>query len=103
MCQALYARMHIELDDELVAQIYELSGPRGRSAFVRSAIERAVRQELRWTDIEAAAGAHRNQDHEWDTDPGLGYNSSAVAQGRALPGWEVIATSNMPTIGTPGR
>src|SRR5215216_8171674 len=43
-------RMHIELDDELVAQIDELSGPRGRSAFVRSAIERAIRQEIRWTD-----------------------------------------------------
>jgi metal-responsive CopG/Arc/MetJ family transcriptional regulator len=62
-------RMHIELDDQLVAQIDELSGPRGRSAFVRSAIERAIRQELRWTDIEAAAGAIENQDHEWDHDP----------------------------------
>jgi Arc/MetJ family transcription regulator len=61
--------MHIELDDELVAQIDELSGPRGRSAFVRSAIERAVRQELRWSDIEAAAGAIEDQDHEWDPDP----------------------------------
>ena len=61
--------MHIELDDELVAQIDKLSGPRGRSAFVRSAIERAIRQELRWTDIEAAAGALANQDHEWDVDP----------------------------------
>jgi Arc/MetJ family transcription regulator len=61
--------MHIELDDELVAQIDELSGPRGRSAFVRSAVERAIRQELRWTDIEAAAGAIAHQDHEWDTDP----------------------------------
>jgi hypothetical protein len=61
--------MHIELDDELVAQIDELSGPRGRSAFVRSAVVRAIRQELRWTDIEAAAGAIAHQDHEWDTDP----------------------------------
>jgi Arc/MetJ family transcription regulator len=62
--------MHIELDDELVAQIDKLSGPRGRSAFVRSAIEHAIRQELRWADIEAAAGAIANQEHEWDTDPG---------------------------------
>jgi Arc/MetJ family transcription regulator len=61
--------MHIELDDELVAQIDELSGPRGRSAFVRSALERAVRQELRWSDIEAAAGVIEDQDHEWDPDP----------------------------------
>jgi metal-responsive CopG/Arc/MetJ family transcriptional regulator len=62
-------RMHIELDDQLVAQIDELSGPRGRSAFVRSAIERAIRQEFRWSDIEAAAGALANQDHDWDADP----------------------------------
>jgi metal-responsive CopG/Arc/MetJ family transcriptional regulator len=61
--------MHIELDDQLVAQIDELSGPRGRSAFVRSAIERAIRQEFRWSDIEAAAGALANQDHDWDADP----------------------------------
>jgi Arc/MetJ family transcription regulator len=61
--------MHIELDDELVAQVDELSGPRGRSAFVRLAIERAVRQELRWSDIEAAAGAIESQGHDWDVDP----------------------------------
>ena len=61
-------RMHIELDDALIAQVDKLSGPRGRSAFVRSAIERAVRQELRWSDIEAAAGALENEQHEWDDD-----------------------------------
>jgi Arc/MetJ family transcription regulator len=62
-------RMHIELDDALVAQVDKLSGPRGRSAFVRSAIERAVHQELRWSDIETAAGALENERHEWDDDP----------------------------------
>jgi metal-responsive CopG/Arc/MetJ family transcriptional regulator len=69
MCQALHMRIRIELDDQLVAQIDKLSGRRGRSAFVRSAIERAIRQEFRWTDIEAANGAIENQDHEWDHDP----------------------------------
>jgi Arc/MetJ family transcription regulator len=61
-------RMHIELDDDLVAQVDALSGPRGRSAFVRAAIERAVEQEHRWTAIESAAGAI-GDDHEWDDDP----------------------------------
>jgi hypothetical protein len=62
-------RLHIELDDDLVAQIDELSGPRGRAAFVRSAIEGAIYRELSWFDIEAAAGAIDNQGHDWDADP----------------------------------
>jgi predicted transcriptional regulator len=62
-------RMHIEVGDELVARIDELAGPRGRSAFVRSAIERAVEQESRWALIEAAAGTVAGAGHEWDEDP----------------------------------
>lgn len=61
-------RMHIELDDGLVARLDELAGPRGRSAFVRTAVERAVRQEVRWASIEAAAGSVQDG-HEWDADP----------------------------------
>lgn len=61
-------RVHIQLDDELTAQVDELAGPRGRSAFVRSAIKHAVRQGRRWVDIEAAAGAI-GEGHEWDADP----------------------------------
>jgi Arc/MetJ family transcription regulator len=61
--------MHIELDDALVAQVDELTGPRGRSAFVRSAIERAVQQERRWVDMEAAAGGIDDEGHDWDPDP----------------------------------
>ncbi len=62
-------RMHIELDDALVAHVDELAGPRGRSAFVRRAIERAVRQEVRWSSIESAAGAIGAGGREWDSDP----------------------------------
>jgi len=62
-------RMHIELEDDLVRQVDELAGPRGRSAFVRAAIERAVRQEQRWSAIESAAGAIRAEGHDWDADP----------------------------------
>jgi len=62
-------RLHIELDDELVARVDALSGPRGRSAFVRAAVERAVLQERRWSDIESAAGAIADEGHEWDRDP----------------------------------
>ena len=62
-------RLHIELDDDLVARIDALSGPRGRSAFVRAAVERAVLQERRWADIESAAGAITDGGHDWDSDP----------------------------------
>jgi predicted transcriptional regulator len=62
-------RMHIELDDRLVEQVDQLAGPRGRSAFVRAAIEQAVRQEQRWRKLEAAAGAISDQGHDWDADP----------------------------------
>jgi Arc/MetJ family transcription regulator len=62
-------RMHIEIDDALIAKVDELAGSRGRSAFVRSAIELAVRQANRWSDLDAAAGSIPDQGHEWDTDP----------------------------------
>lgn len=62
-------RMHIELDDRIVAKVDELAGLRGRSAFVRNAIERAIRSEVRWGQLEAAAGSISDEGHEWDSDP----------------------------------
>jgi predicted transcriptional regulator len=62
-------RMHIELEDALVAKVDALTGPRGRSAFVRMAIERAVEQEQRWTDLESAAASIADHGHGWDDDP----------------------------------
>ncbi len=62
-------RMHIELEPDLVARLDALAGPRGRSAFVRRAIESALRQEARWVDIEAAAGVLHDTGHDWDDDP----------------------------------
>lgn len=75
-------RMHIELDDDLVAKVDELAGPRGRSAFVRTALERAVRQEIRWNDIEASAGAIDDASHEWDVDPAAWVRSQRRADAR---------------------
>lgn len=62
-------RMHIELDEDLVAKVDALAGPRGRSTFVRRAVEDAVEQELRWARLESAAGAIADSGHEWDADP----------------------------------
>ncbi|MGI8523698.1 MAG: hypothetical protein ACR2K3_10380 [Nocardioides sp.] len=62
-------RMHIELADQLVREVDELAGSRGRSAFVRRAIELAVRQESRRRSLEGATGTISDSGHEWDDDP----------------------------------
>lgn len=62
-------RLHIEMDEDLIARVDDLAGPRGRSAFVRDAVERAVDQTRRYALLESVAGALSGP-HEWDDDPG---------------------------------
>lgn len=62
-------RMHIEVNDDLVAKVDELAGSRNRSQFVRRAIELAVDREGRWRRLDAAAGSISAKGHEWDQDP----------------------------------
>ena len=62
-------RLHIQLEDELVAELDERAGPRRRSAFVAELIRRALDDERRWDDVEAALGAIADSGHEWDDDP----------------------------------
>lgn len=62
-------RLHIELDDDLVAQLDKVAGHRGRSAFVRRAIVAAMRHQQSWAAIESAAGAIEDSGHDWDADP----------------------------------
>jgi len=50
-------RLHITLDDNLVAELDRRAGPRRRSAFITQVIRRALEDERRWDDIEAALGA----------------------------------------------
>jgi predicted transcriptional regulator len=61
--------MHIEVEDELMSRVDRLAGSRGRSQFVRTAIERAVEHEDRWALIEGAANSIRPSGHAWDDDP----------------------------------
>jgi len=69
MCYRLHMRMHIDLDDDLVARIDRVAGPRGRSRFVRRAIETALDRRQRWELIASARGAIPEGAHEWDDDP----------------------------------
>lgn len=65
-----HMRLHITVDDELVAELDQRAGSRRRSAFIAELIRRGLDDERRWDDIEAALGAIPDQGHEWDADPG---------------------------------
>lgn len=69
VCYLQHMRMHIEVDDELVAKVDELAGSRNRSRFVRRAVELAVDREYRWRRLDAAAGSVTAEGHDWDEDP----------------------------------
>jgi metal-responsive CopG/Arc/MetJ family transcriptional regulator len=62
-------RLHIALDDQLVADLDSRVGPRRRSAFIAELVRRGLEDEQRWDDIETALGALSDSDHEWDDDP----------------------------------
>jgi len=61
-------RVHIFLDDELLAALDELVGPRGRSPFIAEAVRARVDQELRWRKIRSAIGSISDEGHPWDED-----------------------------------
>ena len=62
-------RLHIALEDDLVAELDRRVGPRRRSAFIAELITRGLEDERRWDDIEASLGALADAVHEWDADP----------------------------------
>jgi metal-responsive CopG/Arc/MetJ family transcriptional regulator len=61
-------RMHIALDDELVAELDRRVGPRRRSGFIAELIRRGLDDERRWDDIESALGVLADTEHDWDAD-----------------------------------
>ncbi len=62
-------RLHISLDNELVRALDERVGRRQRSTFIAAAVQRALDDERRWQDIDAAVGALTDSAHDWDRDP----------------------------------
>ncbi|HSH59250.1 MAG TPA: hypothetical protein VK988_06325 [Acidimicrobiales bacterium] len=62
-------RMHIDMDDELVADVDAVAGRRGRSRFVREAVLVALDQRKRADLIRAARGSVIDEGHDWDDDP----------------------------------
>lgn len=69
MCYSQHIRLHIALDDELVAEVDRRVGPRRRSAFIADLIRREIESDRRWEDITSALGVLADTGHEWDDDP----------------------------------
>ncbi|HSC02291.1 MAG TPA: hypothetical protein VLC49_03200 [Solirubrobacteraceae bacterium] len=63
-------RLHISLDDDLVRDLDQRVGRRRRSAFIASAVRKALDDERRWNDIEGAMGRLAEIEHDWDADAG---------------------------------
>jgi Arc/MetJ family transcription regulator len=62
-------RLHIALDDALVAELDRRVGARRRSAFIAELIRRGLEDEQRWDDIESSLGRLKDTGHEWDENP----------------------------------
>ncbi len=63
-------RVHISLDEALLAELDRRIGRRRRSAFIAETVRRALEDERRWDELEAALGTIPDTGHEWDEDPG---------------------------------
>jgi metal-responsive CopG/Arc/MetJ family transcriptional regulator len=75
-------RLHIALDDDLVADLDRRVGPRRRSAFIAELIRRGLEDERRWDDIDAALGGLADTEHDWDRDPAEWVRSQRRHDGR---------------------
>ena len=62
-------RIHVILDDDLVAEIDRRAGERKRSEYIASVVRAALDDAQRWDEIEAGLGALADTEHDWDTDP----------------------------------
>lgn len=62
-------RLHISMDDELVAELDSRIGPRDRSRFIEQAVRQALDQAKRADALEAALGSIPDTGHDWDRDP----------------------------------
>jgi metal-responsive CopG/Arc/MetJ family transcriptional regulator len=77
-------RLHISLEDDLVAQLDRRIGRRRRSAFISETLRRALDDEARWDDIEAGIATLADRDHEWDADPARWVHEQRTADARRV-------------------
>jgi len=77
-------RLHISLDDGLIAELDRRAGRGRRSAFIARTVERALEDERRWEEIEASLGAIDDSGHDWDRDPGTWVRAERRADERRV-------------------
>jgi Arc/MetJ family transcription regulator len=77
-------RIHVHLDDELVARVDEQVSPRGRSRFIEAAVREALDSAERWALIRSALGAIQSEGHEWDEDPAAWVAAQRLADPRRV-------------------
>jgi metal-responsive CopG/Arc/MetJ family transcriptional regulator len=61
-------RLHVYLDDELVAELDRVAGQRGRSSYIEQAVRQKLDEQRRWEKIRAAYGTIADEGHDWDSD-----------------------------------
>ena len=61
-------RVHIYLDEDIVEQLDEVAGDRGRSAFIEEAVRNELERRRRWDLIWSAVGSIDDRGHPWDED-----------------------------------
>lgn len=62
-------RLHINLDDDLVATLDAAVGQRQRSSYISHAVRFALEEDDRRRALRAALGSIEDFGHEWDDDP----------------------------------
>jgi metal-responsive CopG/Arc/MetJ family transcriptional regulator len=77
-------RLHITLEDHLVAELDRRVGARRRSSYIAAAVRRALSDEHRWELIESAIGAIRSTRHAWDRDPARWVRAQRRASSRRV-------------------
>jgi metal-responsive CopG/Arc/MetJ family transcriptional regulator len=78
-------RLHISLEDDLVARLDRRVGRRRRSAFISESVRRALEDATRWDDVEAGIAALAGSEaHEWDADPAAWVHAQRFADARRV-------------------
>lgn len=77
-------RLHISLEDDLVAHLDRRVGRRRRSAFISETLRHALDDARRWDEIEAALASLPDEGHDWDIDPAAWVHAQRRADERRV-------------------